>query len=429
MEKYYENEFNELLDLVRNSRDKQLQVSNDISSIVSPLFSLGDDRFASYHSMVDTNEYRAAKAIERIAVELVKERKLQYFALYPIAKEYQALNDTEKNKTRPFQLIIKEEDKVVGVVFCMITDKAEHISRYEHGLYKVDALQIVTMVAPSDENYNLYFRPSNDFRHKCGLAVEEITIQQFWEKHFGAEEYIRLVNYVNDFNEKATEIIGFQTIVTPTDKAIANFKSKIGVELVNRSYIEQIPDNIYSKQIEILNHNYIERRLWRAMIGSSNFALSFITSEWYYSIYQLTENLDLTPVVAGYLKSIEQLLFAIIDLAKGSGITIKSKDNSIIEFTEDTENTADTTLWALEQVIAHNGKILDVNKYVREHLVATVDDWREKHRNGYFHKHNLQSIEKVTEIRERAFQLYFLILGSCTVKDSQLDILGIPAVE
>ena len=165
------------------------------------------------------------------------------------------------------------------------------------------------------------------------------------------------------------------------------------------------------------------------MIGSSNFALSFITSEWYYSIYQLTENLDLTPVVTGYLKSIEQLLFAIINLAKGSGITIKSKDNAIIEFTEDTENTADTTLWALEQVIAHNGKILDVNKYVREHLVATVDDWREKHRNGYFHKHNLQSIEKVKEIRERAFQLYFLILGSCTVKDSQLDILGIPSVE
>lgn len=429
MEKYYENAFNELLDLVINSRDKHIQVINDYLNMVSPLFSLGDDRFASYHSMVDTNEYRAAKAIERIAVELVKERKLQYFALYPIAKEYQALNDTEKNKTRPLQLVIKEEAKTIGVVFCTRSDKSEYILKYEQGMYKVDALQIVTMVAPSDENYNLYFKPSNDFRHNYGFAVEEITIRQFWEKHFGVEEYTRLVNYVNDFNEKATAIIGFQTIVTPTDKAIANFKSKTGVELVNRSYIEQIPDNIYSKQIEILNHNYIERGLWRAMIGSSNFALSFITSEWYYSIYQLTENLDLTPVVTGYLKSIEQLLFAIINLAKGSGITIKSKDNAIIEFTEDTENTADTTLWALEQVIAHNGKILDVNKYVREHLVATVDDWREKHRNGYFHKHNLQSIEKVKEIRERAFQLYFLILGSCTVKDSQLDILGIPSVE
>ena len=85
----------------------------------------------------------------------------------------------------------------------------------------------------------------------------------------------------------------------------------------------------------------------------------------------------------------------------------------------------DTTLGALEQVIAHNGQMLDVNRYAREYIVKTIDDWRDKQRNGYFHKHNLQSVEKVSEIREKAFQLYFLLLGSCTIQDEQLEELGI----
>lgn len=97
----------------------------------------------------------------------------------------------------------------------------------------------------------------------------------------------------------------------------------------------------------------------------------------------------------------------------------------VVQFTKENEDMVDTTLGALEQVIAHNGQILDVNKYAKEHIVSTIDDWREKQRNGYFHKHNLQSIKKVAEIRDKAIQLYFLILGSCTIKDEQLKELGI----
>ena len=54
------------------------------------------------------------------------------------------------------------------------------------------------------------------------------------------------------------------------------------------------------------------------MVGKSSFAVSFITSEWYYKVYQLSENLDLTSVVAGYLKSIEQKAFQLYFLLLGS---------------------------------------------------------------------------------------------------------------
>ena len=85
----------------------------------------------------------------------------------------------------------------------------------------------------------------------------------------------------------------------------------------------------------------------------------------------------------------------------------------------------DTTLWSLEQVLRHNSSILDITGYVKRHLVDTIDDWRDKQRNGYCHQHNLHSIDKVAEIREQALYLYFLILGSCTIKDEQFALLGI----
>ena len=100
----------------------------------------------------------------------------------------------------------------------------------------------------------------------------------------------------------------------------------------------------------------------------------------------------------------------------------------IVEF-EENADIIDTTLGALEQVIDHNAHILDVNKYSKEHLVATIGDWRNKQRNGYFHKQNLHDIKKVDDIREKALQLYFLILGSCTIKDEQFSDLGIDTSE
>ena len=72
----------------------------------------------------------------------------------------------------------------------------------------------------------------------------------------------------------------------------------------------------------------------------------------------------------------------------------------------------------------HN-RLLEVNRYAREHIINTIEDWRKKKRNGFFHKDVLQSIDQLKEIREAALQLYFLILGSFTIHDSHLIRLGV----
>ena len=104
----------------------------------------------------------------------------------------------------------------------------------------------------------------------------------------------------------------------------------------------------------IFYKNYIGRGLWRAMVGEANFAISFITSELNYQIYQMTENLDLTSVVTGYLKSIEQLIWTIIGLQDQKIFKIRSKPRGFVEFSLENESIIDNTLGSLEEVIKHN---------------------------------------------------------------------------
>ena len=195
--------------------------------------------------------------------------------------------------------------------------------------------------------------------------------------------------------------------------------------LANYPYKNYIPEDVFQSQVKILLGNYLNRKLWRAMIGTSDFAASFISSEWNYHAHQLTDNLDMTGIVSGYLKSVEQLLHCILQISESKGISIKARDGRIVEYAIENEQQIDLTLGSLEAAIQHNGHILDVSPYMKRYLVDTISEWRETQRNGYFHKHNLYLAEKVAEIRDKAIYLYFLILGSCTITDDQFDKLGI----
>ena len=97
---------------------------------------------------------------------------------------------------------------------------------------------------------------------------------------FGKDEYAIFVEYVNAFNAKVKELIGFNTVLAPTDEAISRFKVKTGEALANYPYKNYIPEDVFQSQVKILLDNYLNRKLWRSMIGTSDFAASFISSEW-----------------------------------------------------------------------------------------------------------------------------------------------------
>lgn len=420
----YEYTFKSLLNIITLNRNRLLLDERiKLKSEMGKLISLGDGYFDAYKSFVENSEISTVKCIEELVVNMCQQNNIS-FGLYPVDSRHQSLYYTEQKKSRPFQIVMYEEGIKVGYIFSNY-NTPKFIEEFKQQQYKVDALKIIMLSAPKNDTYNTLITERNDSNKQRGLAVQYETIEELFDRLFGVKEYEIFLNYLNAFNSKAKEIIGFNTILSPTDEAIKNFKKTVGKMLVEYPYHDCIPSDVFGSQVEILFNNYIERSLWRAMVGHAPFAVSFVSSEWNYSVYQLTNNLDLTGIIAGYLKSIEQLLFAVIQLSKDKGISIKARDGRILDYSTDTEELIDTTLGSLEAVIQHNGFILDVNHFVKRHIVDTIKGWREKQRNGYFHKHNLHSAEKVEEIRQKAIYLYFLILGACTVDDAQFSQLGV----
>ena len=425
MKTCYEAAFNELVNLMESSRDRNVQLTETYEKSIGDILSLGDSRFASYSSVVETNKLRAAKVIEDLAVSLFDMKKNKSFSLYPIDPHYRMLDPAEQKRSRPFQIVLDENGKKIGVVFCSFKDIDYYYRHLISGDYAIDSLRLVLLSDPDKFAYEILIKSVNDLNQKDNVPIERWTIREFWKKYFGKEEFERLIAHINAFNERAKEIIGFNTVVVPTAAALKKFRSTTGELLRSFSYKENIPGSVFERQVEIFYKNYIGRGLWRAMVGEANFAISFITSEWNYKMYQMTENLDLTNVVTGYLKSIEQLTWTIISLQDQKRFKIRSKPRGLVEFSLENESIIDSTLGSLEEVIKHNSWMLVVNSYAKEYLVEAIKQWREKYRNGYFHKENLQSIQKAQDIRKQAIQLFFLILGGSAIKDQDFTKLGI----
>lgn len=66
--------------------------------------------------------------------------------------------------------------------------------------------------------------------------------------------------------------------------------------------------------IDILARNIQRKDLFEILFGQASFAVSFLSSEWRYRLNTLSENVEQTGTVAGYIKAIEQMMFDLLPL-------------------------------------------------------------------------------------------------------------------
>ena len=175
----------------------------------------------------------------------------------------------------------------------------------------------------------------------------------------------------------------------------------------------------------LLASRFLNLGRYELLLGESDFAKSFLTSEWLYKKYFSLQELDNTFIVAGYLKSIEQLLWDIIYII-GQGRQVRG-----VNIEQDNFEDIDTTLGSLQYFITNysNDDLFETafgtsTRFVMRYLRSQLSVWRAKYRNGYFHKHNLEDKEKINLIREETFFLYLLILGSISLDSNAMLLLS-----
>lgn len=98
---------------------------------------------------------------------------------------------------------------------------------------------------------------------------------------------------------------------------------------------------------------------------------------------------------------------------------------------EDNAEKIDTTLGSLQYFLTDfdNDDLFEnafgkSTHFVMRYLRKQLSTWREKYRNGYFHKHNLEERERIDAIRDETYFLYLMILGTISLDEDSLVMLG-----
>ena len=133
-------------------------------------------------------------------------------------------------------------------------------------------------------------------------------------------------------------------------------------------------------------------------VGTSDFAKSYLTSEYLRRFFKDNPMFDYTPIVSGYLKSIEQLLHTICEsYYKGKGI--------VVDFSE---YTLGTYITDLRKARIFKREFLGAKNYI----IACLNSYRAENRNNLFHKDYFNSWDKVEQIRTNTIFLYVVLLGA-----------------
>lgn len=61
---------------------------------------------------------------------------------------------------------------------------------------------------------------------KAGKHIYHISLKDLFDQFFGEQEYPIFMDYVQKFNEQARCVIGFSTVLSPTEEAISKFKAE-----------------------------------------------------------------------------------------------------------------------------------------------------------------------------------------------------------
>ena len=264
---------------------------------------------------------------------------------------------------------------------------------------------------------------------KCLKDLPNLTaypFEEFIKKFFGDEELKLFNKAMLTYKEEMHDAMGYQITEVFNDRNLQKLKedlincfNKFDFKAIKRRTLKEITSNnksfndLYDYSFDDIVKTFLNERRYELLFGNNTFAKSFLTSEWLFKQHIGSKELDNTFIVAGYLKSIEQLL-SYIAYKKGTG-KMKLYTGEEIAINDE---YIDATLGDLEYFFSNYDNIAmfdNENKFFVRYLREQLNLWKDRHRNGYFHKHSLESLDKVKEIREETFFLYCLILGSIRI--------------
>lgn len=292
----------------------------------------------------------------------------------------------------------------------------------------------------------------------------DISIRAFFEKYFSAEEYDIVMLAAKNAIKKAKEIIALKAVPQLLSNNILQFKQSVLEDfslerlrsLAYEFQNQNDKDVLDSSDFEIIENNFVNLGRCNALIGSADFAKSFITSEYLFKTVKEGLSIDYTSIVVGYLKSVEQLLYLLYVSAfegnKGMYYWDKCNKTDAFDCSKPVQYRYDPydssrkqeKYWHKKKSGIYAPEIGGLNIFLRyfdkmwlisesgkEYVFKCLDDFRTYCRNSHFHKDNIEFCEYdvVKRIRNNTHVCLYYLLGGFELmdesiaKDEQLGII------
>lgn len=421
-----------------------------------PLFSIASDNFYIYQKyervlQSDVRNY----LINPILEELLNNYGYKVESQLEKLRKHSGYNNDkiERYSICPFQFIFTKNNLRYGVRYTNLYDTDDIVKDLIKN-FQIDKVIILHFSDEQDFGLNQYREVIN---------ISDCSIKMFFEKFINENLYHYFLATLEEVIEEMQKLIGFDTIPSINISNITSVKLELREALNNIDF--RLLTYNSSKEFDSLGRNdlsnicsNLDKGKAQILIGESDFAQSYITSEYLYQVLvdkfnynKLEYKFDYTSVVAGYLKTIEQFLYKLLcyqmnydrsekwikrgkkyvkrnykrEYPRQEEVRENPKNKGVYQVlvTRNNLKFMDISLGSLIWYVSDNENCWNLSDHGKELLKSLLLDYKDSVRNGYFHKHNLEDIEEVKRIRENTLYILCFIIGS--LKDFDNSKFGI----
>lgn len=289
----------------------------------------------------------------------------------------------------------------------------------------------------------------NDDEDDPGRGSNLYSIKWLFDTYFNQDEYDAFYNAINKYKDNVRTYIGRIVVKQLNPSALINFRKIVESNLDSFDY-EDISGNELTKEnkhfimpaddYQKIRNQFFENQRYLVLLGNQDYAESLITAEWLMDSMKKAHAIDLTTIGMGYMKSFEQLLFAIVCMHADEGKKIRRKHvrkglNDEVNLTSASidQDEIDSTIGSLATFVKNNFCIFNdvISITAKWYICEKIYDYGNI-RNTYFHKKNIKDIRVIENIRNETVKMMFLLLGSIRLTDKyekDLGILDIPKID
>ena len=415
------------------------------------LLKLGNDEYYEYAYFERTLEWFVRELlINTIFRELFTIHGIE--SMWPDNKNYVRYSTEAIEDIFPFEFIIIINGKKIGVRYTGLCagEAAELMEKYE--IEKLLQIKWDEKLTSRDDHKEEY---------------DVVTPVEFFKNYFSTAEYELFLSKVLPAIEAANTEIGFETIPRLSLRYLSNFKADVNTFLSTVAFDEMhfqvLPGSKEKKPLtsmtfsaddyKVMNRNFQERGLYKALLGTEGFAKCFITAEYQFQVFKQGHSFDYTSVVCGYLKAVEQLLYKLLlinlDFPSQDKLWIKKNNSNIpknkyvqdvtvrqnpitrkpqVVFERDFKDYFDITLAPMIWFLHDNVNGWEISDAGRLTIHSFLLNFAADCRNDHFHKDNINDFGVVSRIRNNVILIIYLLLGGYKLTGNHqedVDALGI----